>query len=70
MLSGFTGGEKMKKYRLQEGVAWICFRCGKKIKEESDIIFYDHRLYHKKCALATLEKIKRKVIEKIIGGKK
>lgn len=56
----------MKKYRLQEGIAWICFRCGKKIEEESDIIFYDHRIYHKKCAPTLLEKIKRKVF----GSKK
>ena len=31
---------------------------------------YDHRLYHKNCALTLLEKIKRKVFEKIIGDKK
>jgi len=56
----------MKKFRLQEGLARICFRCGKKIKKESDIIFYDHRIYHEKCALTLLEKLKRKVF----GGKK
>ena len=60
----------MKKYRLQEGVAWICFRCGKKILSEENMIIYDHRLYHKKCALNMLEKIKKKVIEKLIGDKK
>ncbi|MBA7530437.1 hypothetical protein ES705_22644 [subsurface metagenome] len=43
----FIGVNEMKKYRLQEGITWICFRCGKKIEKESDIIFYDHRLYHK-----------------------
>jgi len=56
----------MKKYRLQEGLAWICFRCRKKIEKESDIIFYDHRIYHQKCALTLLEKLKRKMF----GGKK
>jgi len=56
----------MRKFRLQEGLARICFRCGKKIKKESDIIFYDHRIYHEKCALTLLEKLKRKVF----GGKK
>ncbi len=60
----------MKKYRLQEGLARICFKCGKKILSIDDMIMYDHRLYHKKCALTLLEKIKRKVIEKMIGGKK
>ena len=60
----------MKKYRIQEGVAWMCFKCNKKIEKESDIIFYDRRLYHKKCALTMLEKIKKKVIEKITGVKK
>jgi hypothetical protein len=60
----------MKKYRLQEGIAWICYKCGMKIKKESDIIFYDRRLYHRKCALTLVEKIKKKVIEKMLGGKK
>ena len=48
----------------------ICFRCGKKILSEEDMIFYDRRLYHKKCALTLLEKIKKKVIKKMLGGKK
>jgi len=56
----------MKKYRLQEGVAWICFRCGKKILSTEDIVWYERRLYHQKCALTLLEKFKRKVS----GGKK
>jgi hypothetical protein len=56
----------MKKYRLQEGLAWICFKCGKKIKTESDIIFFDLMLYQKKCALTLLEKLKIKMF----GGKK
>jgi hypothetical protein len=30
------------------------------------MIMYDHRLYHKKCALTLLEKVKKKVF----GGKK
>jgi len=60
----------MKKYRLQEGVTWICFKCGKKILSINNMVFYDHRLYHRKCALTLLEKIKKKVIEKMLGGKK
>jgi len=60
----------MKKYRLQEGVAWVCFKCGKKILSKDDMAWCDHRLYHKKCALTLLEKIKKKVIEKITEGKK
>ena len=60
----------MKKYRIQEGLAWICFKCGKKILSLDDMIMYDHRLYHKKCALTLVEKIKKKVTEKIIGIKK
>jgi len=56
----------MKKYRLQEGLAWICFRCGKKILSLDDMIMYDHGLYHKKCALTLLEKLMRKMF----GGKK
>ena len=60
----------MKKYRLQEGVAWICFKCGKKILSKNDMVWYDHRLYHKACALTILEKIKKKVIEKMLGGKR
>ena len=60
----------MKKYRLQEGVAWICFKCGEKILSLDDMIMYDHRLYHKKCALTLPEKIKKKVFEKMLGGKK
>ena len=56
----------MKKYRLQPFVSWICFKCRKKIFSIEDMIMYDHRLYHKKCALTLLEKIKRKVF----GGKK
>jgi len=60
----------MKKYRIQEGLAWICFRCGKKILSKNDMVWYDHRLYHQKCALTLLEKIKNKVIEKMLGGKK
>jgi len=60
----------MKKYRLQEGLAWICFRCGKKIHSINDMVMYDHRLYHKACALTLLEKMKKKVIERIIGSKK
>jgi len=59
----------MEKYRLQEGVAWICFKCGKKILSD-DLTMYDHRLYHQKCALTLLEKIKKKVFEKMLGGKK
>ena len=51
----------MKKYRLQEGLAWICFKCGKKILSLDDMIFYDHRIYHKECALTLLEKLKRKL---------
>ena len=60
----------MKKYRIQEGLAWICFRFGKKIHSEEDMIMYDHRLYHRECALTLIEKIKKKVIEKMLGGKK
>jgi len=60
----------MKKYRLQEGIAWICFRCKKKILSLEDMIFYDHRLYHKNCALTLLEKLKKKVFEKMLGGAK
>jgi len=60
----------MKKFRLQEGVAWVCFKCGEKILSLDDMIMYDHRLYHQKCALTLLDKIKKKVFEKIIGGKK
>lgn len=52
----------MKKYRLQEGIAWICFRCGKKIEKGNDLVVYNHRIYHKKCAPTLWEKIKRKVI--------
>ena len=59
----------MKKYRLQEGLAWICFRCGKKILSKEDMIMYDHRLYHKACALTLVEKIKKKVTERILGKK-
>jgi len=55
----------MKKYRLQPYVAWICFKCGKKILSKEDMIFYDHRIYHKACALTLLEKIKKK----LFGGK-
>ena len=60
----------MKKYRLQEGIVWICFKCGKKILSIDDMVWYERRIYHKKCALTLLEKLKRKVIEKIIGAKK
>jgi len=60
----------MKKYRLQEGIAWVCFKCGKKILSLDNMIFYDHRIYHKKCALTLLEKIKKKVFEKMFGDKK
>jgi len=60
----------MKKFRLQEGLTWICFRCGKKILSEEDLIMYDHRLYHKACALTLVEKIKKKVFKKILGGEK
>jgi len=60
----------MKKYRLQEELAWICFRCGKKILSIDDMVWYERRIYHKKCALTLLEKLKKKVIKKIIGGKK
>ncbi len=59
----------MKKFRLQEGLARICFRCGKKILNKEDMIFYDHRIYHKMCALTLLEKIKKKVIERILSKK-
>ena len=54
----------MKKYRLQEGIAWICFKCKKKIFSEEDMVMYDHRLYHNKCALTLLEKLKRKFFKK------
>ena len=54
----------MKKYRLQEGLARICFRCGKKILSMEDMIFYNRRIYHKKCALTLLEKLKRKLFKK------
>ena len=60
----------MKKYRLQEGLAWICFRCGKKILSKDDMAWYERRIYHRKCALTLLEKLKRKVFEKMLGGKK
>ena len=60
----------MKKYRLQEGIAWICFRCGKKILSKDDMIWYERRLYHKKCALTLLEKMKKKVFKKMLGDKK
>jgi len=56
----------MKKYRLQEGVVWMCFKCGKKILNKDDMAWYDHRLYHRRCALTLLEKFKRK----LFGGKK
>jgi len=56
----------MKKYRLQEGLAWICFKCKKKILSTEDIVWYERRLYHQKCALTLLEKLKRK----LFGGKK
>ena len=59
----------MKKYRIQEGLAWICFRCGKKIHSEEDMIMYDHRLYHRECALTLIEKIKKKVFKKMLGAK-
>ena len=59
----------MKKHRLQEGLAWICFKCGKKILSKDDMVWYDHRLYHKACALTMLEKIKKKVIERIMDKK-
>ena len=59
----------MKKYRLQEGVAWICFRCGKKILSKEDMAMYDHRLYHRECALTLIEKIKKKVFKKMLGAK-
>jgi len=51
----------VKKYRLQEGLAWVCFKCGGKILNLDDMIMYDHRLYHKKCALTLLDKIKKKL---------
>lgn len=54
----------MKKYRLQEGLIWICFKCGKKILSEEDMIMYDHRLYHKECAMTLLGKIMEKSIQK------
>ena len=60
----------MKKHRLQEGVAWICFKCGKKILSKEDMVWYERRIYHKKCALTLLEKIKKKVIKKMLGGKR
>jgi len=56
----------MKKYRLQEGVAWMCFKCGKKILSKDDMVWYERRIYHKICALTLLEKLKRK----LFGGKK
>jgi len=56
----------MKKYRLQPYIAWICFKCGEKILDIDDLAMYEHRLYHRKCALTLVEKIKRKVF----GGKK
>jgi len=51
----------MKKYRLQEGLAWVCFRCGKKIEKGSDLIIYNCRIYHRKCVPTLWEKIKRKL---------
>jgi len=54
----------MKKYRLQEGVAWICFRCGKKILSIDDMVWYERRIYHKKCALTLLEKLKKKLFKR------
>ena len=60
----------MKKYRLQPYITWMCFKCRKKILSEDDMAWYDHRIYHRACALTLLEKIKRKVFEKIFGGKK
>jgi len=60
----------MKKYRLQEGLAWICFRCGKKILSKDDMVWYERRIYHKICALTLLEKLKKKVFEKMLGGKR
>jgi len=60
----------VKKYRLQEGVARMCFKCGKKILSKDDMAWYDHRIYHQKCALTLLDKIKEKVFEKMLGGKK
>jgi len=60
----------MKKFRLQEGLARICFRCRKKILSKDDMIFYDHRIYHRECALTLVEKIKKRVFKKMFGGKK
>lgn len=60
----------MKKYWLQEGLAWICFRCGKKILSKDDMVWYERRIYHKICALTLSEKLKKKLIEKMLGGKK
>jgi len=59
----------MKKYRLQEGLVWICYKCRRKIHNEADIIMYERRLYHKKCAMSLIEKIKNKLFKKIIGSK-
>ncbi len=56
----------MKKYRLQEGVAWVCFKCGEKILSKDDMAWYDHRIYHRACALTLLEKLKKK----LFGGKR
>jgi len=52
----------VKKYRLQEGVAWMRFKCGKKILSKDDMAWYERRIYHRKCALTILEKIKEKSI--------
>ena len=60
----------MKKYRIQEGLAWMCFRCGKKILSKNDMVWYDHRIYHRACALTLVEKIKKKVFKKLFGDKK
>ena len=55
----------MKKYRLQEGIAWICFKCKRKIHNEDDMIMYDHRLYHRDCAMSLIEKIKNKLFRNL-----
>jgi len=38
---------------------WICFRCKNKILSLDDMIMYNHRLYHRKCALTLMEKLKK-----------
>ena len=59
----------MKKYRLQEGIAQLCFKCGKKILSMEDLIWYERRIYHRGCAMSLIEKIKNKLFIKFWSSK-